>query len=170
MNERTTPEQRPKRGILGLRIAAAVILVIGLVVLYQAIRIAGDGGYGPQDAGFFPLIVAVGLVIFGVLFLVQTTVRLDPALREHVAEEEEATHWSTVGLIVVALLVYVFVLEPLGYMVATTLFFVAVTWVLGSRHLIRNFLIGLVASAVLYFGFTQLLGVRLPGGVLDLVL
>jgi putative tricarboxylic transport membrane protein len=170
VNERTTPEQRPRRGVLGLRIAAVLILIFGLVVLYQAIRIAGEGGYGPQDPGFFPLIVAVGLVFFGVLFLLETTVRLDPALRESVAEEEEATHWSTVGLVIAALLIYAFVLAPLGYVVATTLFFTAVTWVLGSRHLIRNFLIGLVASAVLYYGFTQLLGVRLPGGVLDFVL
>lgn len=168
MSDRATSERR-SGGILGLRIAAAVILVFGLVVLYQAIRIAGENGYGPEDPGFFPLIVSAGLVFFGILFLVRA-VRPDPVLREHVAEEEEATHWSTIGLIMGVLLVYAFILAPLGYVVATTLFFPAIAWILGSRRWVRDFIIALVLSVALYFGFTQILGVRLPAGVLELIL
>ena len=156
--------------MLGPRIAGVAILALALLVVYQTVQIGAEEGYGPAGPAFFPLIVSVGLLFFGVLFLVQTLVRPDPILREHVAEEEEATHWPTVGLIIVALLVYAFLLDPLGYPIASAPFCVAVTRILGSRHLVRDIVIGVVVSFALYFRFTQLLGVRLPGGVLELVL
>jgi putative tricarboxylic transport membrane protein len=41
--------------------------------------------------------------------------------------------------------------------------------VLGSRRTARDVIIGVVLSVVIYFGFTRLLGVRLPVGLLDLI-
>jgi putative tricarboxylic transport membrane protein len=42
--------------------------------------------------------------------------------------------------------------------------------ILGSRHLLRDVLVGLGLALVVYLGFTQVLGVRLPAGPLDVVL
>lgn len=156
--------------MLGPRIVAVLILTFGAVAAYQTVRLGAEEGYGPAGPAFFPLIVSAGLLLFGALFLLQTLVRPDPMLREHVAEEAAATHWGTVGLLVVALLVYAFLLDPLGYPVATILFFVAVTRTLGSRRLVRDVVVAVVASLVLYLGFTEVLGVRLPGGVLEFFL
>lgn len=166
---RDTGEGAPATGLLGIRIAAVAIVVFAVVVLVQAIRIGAEGGFGPEGAGFFPLIVTSGLLLLSVLFVVQVTLRPDPALREHVAGEQEATNWRTVGLAVVCLLVYAFALAPLGYVVATTIFFPVVARVFGSQRPVRDVIIGLAASLVLYVGFTQLLGVRLPAGVLGLL-
>lgn len=156
--------------MFGPRIGAVAILAFGVMVVYQTVLIGSEEGYGPAGPAFFPLIVAVGLLVFGVLFLVQTTVRPDPAFEEHIAEEEAATRWPTVGLVVLALLVYAFVLDPLGYPIATALFFVAVARILGSRRLVRDAVIGVVVSCALYFGFTEFLGVRLSGGLLEVFL
>ena len=54
-------------------------------------------------------------------------------------------------------------------MVATTLFLPAAARILGSRNLVRDVTVGLVLAVVVYFGFTEFLGVRLPAGVLDLL-
>lgn len=156
--------------MLGPRIVAVLILAFGVVTAYQTVQLGAEEGYGPAGPAFFPLVISAGLLLFGSLFLLQTLVRPDPALREHVAEEESATHWSTVGLLVVALLAYAFLLDPLGYPIATILFFVAVTRVLGSRRFARDVVVAVVASLVLYFGFTEVLGVRLPGGLLEFFL
>lgn len=159
-----------QRGVRGLRLAAAVILLFSVVVLIQAILIGAEGGFGPEGSGFFPLIVTVGFVVFAALFLLQTTLRPDPALREHVAAEEEVTNWSTVGLMAAALLVYALLLAPLGYPVATVLLFFAMARILGSRSWVRDLIIGVVLSAVIFVGFEQFLGVRLPTGVLGVIL
>jgi putative tricarboxylic transport membrane protein len=171
MSEQTTRGSDPPqtsgsgRVLLGPRIMAVAILALGLVVAYQTVQLGGEEGYSPGGPAFFPLIVSAGLLLFGILFLVQTTARPDPVLRENVAEEEAATHWSTA-----ALLVYAFLIAPLGYPIATALFFVAVTVILGSRRWIRDIAIAVIAALALYFGFTLFLGVDLPGGVFELFL
>lgn len=166
MSDRTSPDGS-RRGAFGLRVAAGVVLLFSVVVFVQAIRIGMEGGFGPEGSGFFPLIVTAGLLFFSAVFLAQTTIRPDAALRERVAEETEATNWRTVGLAVASLLVYAFLLAPLGYVVATTVFFPVVARVFGSRKWLRDIIIGLVVSVVLFVGFTQFLGVRLPAGVLE---
>ncbi|THJ65858.1 tripartite tricarboxylate transporter TctB family protein [Arthrobacter echini] len=163
-------ETRPGAGMLGLRIAAVVILLGAAVVLIDAIRISISGGFGPQQPGFFPLIVGIGLVGFGVAFLVRSTLKPDRALVEQADEEHRDTHWRTLWTVVVALLVYVAVLDPLGYIIATSIFFVGIARVAGSRRLIRDVIIAVLFSAAVYFGFTELLGVRLPDGLLETVL
>lgn len=155
------------RGKLAIRIAAIAILALGGVVLFDAIEIAERSGAGPQQSGFFPLLVGAGLLVFGVAFLVRATVWPDRALTEEVADAEAEMHWRTLILVGSALLVYVFVLDFLGYIVATTLFFVATAWLVGSRKVVRDLIIGVVMSVAIYFGFTEFLGVRLPAGVLE---
>jgi putative tricarboxylic transport membrane protein len=157
----------PQRSYNGLRIVAVALLAVGLLVLYQTFQIAQGGGYSAVGPRFFPLMVAVSLIVLSVIFLLRATVRPDHVLAEQAAAEESATHWPTVGLTTVALVVYAFALGMLGYIVATALFFLAVARVLGSRHPARDLLVGIVLGVTIYVVFTRFLGVRLPGGVLD---
>jgi putative tricarboxylic transport membrane protein len=41
--------------------------------------------------------------------------------------------------------------------------------VLGSRHLLRDVIVGVGVAVVVYLSFTRFLGVRLPPGVLELI-
>jgi putative tricarboxylic transport membrane protein len=133
----------------------------------QAAQIRGGGGViGPR---FFPLVVAVGLLALSILFVLRTTVWPDEQLAAQAAAESAMTHWPAVGLTVAALLAYAWALGTLGYIMATALFFPLVARVLGSRRTARDVIIGVVLSVVIYYGFTRLLGVRLPVGLLDLI-
>lgn len=123
--------------------------------------------------GVFPLAVAIGLAALAAVLVLRTTIFPDIELGEQAAAEEAMTHWPTVASVSAALVVYVFALRGLGYILATTLFFAAGTWILGSRGRIvtaRNLVIGLLLSSVIYIGFTRFLGVRLPAGLLDFIL
>jgi putative tricarboxylic transport membrane protein len=113
-------------------------------------------------------------LVLSVLFLLRTTLFPDTDLAEQAAVEEAATHWPTVGLAALLLVVYVYALRPLGYVVATGLF-VAIgasilRWRAQAVVLVRDLLIGLALASVIYFSFTRFLGVRLPAGLLDLVM
>jgi putative tricarboxylic transport membrane protein len=86
-------------------------------------------------------------------------------LAQRSAEEDAATHWATPGLIMAVLLAYAFLLEPVGYPLATAAVFFALARLLGSRHTVRDVIVGLVFGFGLFIAFTQFLGVSLPAGL-----
>jgi putative tricarboxylic transport membrane protein len=149
----------------GPRLAGAFLLAASVAILIAVTAIPGRGGYGTAGPRFVPLIVAIGLIVLSALFLLRTWWRPDVELAQRSAEEDDATHWATPGLIMLALRVYAFALEPIGYPIATALVFVAVARVLGSQALVRDVLAGLVLGFGLFTAFTQYLGVSLPAGL-----
>jgi putative tricarboxylic transport membrane protein len=149
----------------GPRLAGLFLLAASAAILVGVTAIPGRGGYGTSGPRFVPLIVACGLILLSALFLLRTWWRPDVALAERSAEEDAATHWATPGLIMVALIVYAFMLEPIGYPLATAAVFVALARVLGSHALVRDVLAGLVLGFGLFTAFTQYLGVSLPAGL-----
>ena len=86
-------------------------------------------------------------------------------LAERSAEEDAVTHWATPALLVVAMVAYALLMEPLGYILSTALFFLPVARLLGSRSLVRDVIVGLVLAVGLFTAFTQYLGVSLPAGL-----
>ena len=98
----------------GPRLAGAFLLAASVAILLAVTAIPGRGGYGTSGPRFVPLLVAIGLIALSALFLLRTFVWRDTALAERSAEEDAATHWATPGLIMVALLAYAFLLDPLG--------------------------------------------------------
>ncbi|MEV4085459.1 tripartite tricarboxylate transporter TctB family protein, partial [Nonomuraea fuscirosea] len=82
--------------------------------------------------------------------------------------EDGETHWPSVLMLLGALAAYALLLVPAGYWQATTVFFVAVARVLGSRRLVRDVLAGLVLALATYFLFDRLLGITLPPGLIRL--
>jgi putative tricarboxylic transport membrane protein len=174
MKQEDGSEANGRRSYWGLRGVALAFLILGLIVLYQTFQIRQGGGYSAVGPQAFPLAVSIGLLLLSVVFLLRTTVFPDTDLAEQAAAEEAATHWPTVGLLALLLVIYVYALGVLGYVIATALF-VAVCatllrWNASPRILGRDLLIGLVLAAVIYFSFTRFLGVRLPAGLLDLVM
>ena len=149
----------------GPRLAGFVLLAGSVAILIGVTAIPGRGGYGTSGPRFVPLIVAIGLIVLSAAFLLRTWLWPDIELAERSAEEDAATHWATPGLIMVALVVYAFALEPVGYPVATALVFVALARILGSRALVRDVVAGLVLGFGLFTAFTQYLGVSLPAGI-----
>ena len=61
-------------------------------------------------------------------------------------------------------------IRPAGFVIASAVLFVAVTYALGSRRLVLNAVVGLVLCAAIYVAFTHGLGLRLPAGVLGTLL
>lgn len=169
------------RALLGPRIAAVFLIALGALLLQQALQIGSTLGYSPVGPTTIPLVVAGVIVVLGVALALRSTLRpvIDADLATHVAEEERATHWPTVGIVLAVLVVYALALNGftaagisvpgIGYVIATALFLPATAYVLGSRHLVRDALIGVFVSIVVYVSFTRFLGVRLPSGVLELI-
>jgi putative tricarboxylic transport membrane protein len=149
----------------GIRVAGLALLVVGVAALVATSRIPSvREGWAVSGPRFVPLVASLMVIVLAVAFLVRTVVRPDIELARFAAAESAKTHWPTPGLVMAGLLGYVALLMPLGYALATGLFFTATARVLGSRHLVRDAVSGIVLGAVLSYAFTRWLGVRLPVG------
>jgi putative tricarboxylic transport membrane protein len=167
------------RSFLGPRLVAAFLVGLAAVLIASAAGIARGAGYSVVGPATIPLAVAIGLLVVALVFALRTTLIRDDDLAELASDEERVTDWRTVGLTAGTLLAYAIALDGirlgdlqlpgLGFLVATALFLPIVARVLGSRSPVRDAIVGLVLAIVLYFSFTEYLGVRLPPGLLDLV-
>jgi putative tricarboxylic transport membrane protein len=158
------------RGLLEARLAAAVVIGLGLLALFGATQVGAGAGYVAVGPSLMPTVIGVGLVALGALLLLRATVRPDLDLAGHVAADAALTDWPTTGLTLAALVAYALTLGPLGYVLATTWFIPVVARILGSRRPVRDLVVGVAIGIVVYVAFTQFLGVRLPAGLLDPVL
>ncbi len=161
----TEPAAPARRSWRGPRAWGVVLLAIAIAVLAATTTIRSQEGYAATGPRFAPLLVGLLMLVLALLFLARTVVRPDVELGERAAREQAGTEWTRPVLIVACLIGYALLLEPLGYIVATTLFFLPVARLLGSRSPLRDLLVGFGISVVLFVGFTQFLGVDLPGGL-----
>lgn len=143
----------------------ATMLAIGAVALKETLAIRGEG-FAPEGPRFFPLVVTVAWLALSLAYLVQ---QARAVLRERGSlPAERFDHRG--GLVVLgALLVgYAYALVPLGYVLTTSVFFVAAARAMGSRVLVRDIVVGIGLTLGVYLLFTGVLGVSLPAGVLPL--
>jgi putative tricarboxylic transport membrane protein len=148
---------------LGPFLVGGFMLVVGLVMFWQIFKIHADG-FAAQGPKFFPLIVISLWLVLSAIYLVTHLVKVLRRHAGHAAERFE--HMVGAGWLVVLLVVYAFLLDPVGYWISTALFFVGSARAMGSRNLVRDVLVGVLLALVVYLSFTRALGVRLPEGVL----
>ena len=72
--------------------------------------------------------------------------------------------------ITAGLVLQMVLMRPAGFVLATTVLFVAVAYALGSRRFLLNAAVGVVLCTVTYVAFTRGLGLVLPAGVLGVLL
>ena len=143
---------------LGDRILGLGLLVLAVAYGWVAQQwpepFGGAEGVGPET---FPTILSVVLVA-GSLYLM---VRPDPDTRWPVGK-------SLLELVIalVVLVVYALLLEPLGFVIATTFAVGTLSWRMGARPG-RAFVTGLVSAVVVFVLFSYGLQLSLPTGLLE---
>jgi putative tricarboxylic transport membrane protein len=139
------------------RLTGLVLLV--LAVAYGITASGFQARFGdPLGPAIFPLVLAIPLGLLS-LYLIA---RPDP-------EPEWARGRALLkqGLALIIFVAYAYVLEPLGFIVASVLAVALLGWLLGAR-LWQSGAAGLGIALVLFLLFNNLLGLPLPAGVLAL--
>jgi putative tricarboxylic transport membrane protein len=152
-----------------LRVGEAIlgggVLALGLFIAVETAQLevaASNATIGPR---LFPFLIATGLIVVGLLVLRE-------AFFGHVAHERGfELDWVAVALVSAGLIAQLLLLETVGWILATTLLFVAVARAFGSRRLLLDAGIGLVLASLAFAIFNYGLGLSLPiGTVIERVL
>jgi putative tricarboxylic transport membrane protein len=163
----TRVDERARPSWAGPRATGAALLGIGVVALGATFAIpGGDDPWALSGPRLFPLIASVALIVLSAAFLVRTFVKPDEELGAFAAREAADTEWRVPVLVGVALIAYAELLEPVGYLLSSAVFFPLVAWILGSRSPVRDVVAGAALSLGVYALFTQVLAVPLPIGIL----
>lgn len=148
----------PTRAGLGRRLPALAVIGFGFAALYEASSLA-FGSMREPGSGFFPTLVCILLIAFGVLTLVEPAhTRLDET-------HGDSSGQRRIWVVVASLAVYVFVLQPVGFVVATAALLLILLRGIGRVAWSVSAAAAVVGSVACYAGFTRL-GSPLPAGVL----
>lgn len=156
-----------RRRLPGELVFAMLLIVFSLFMLWQAYAISQFTSI--TSAGAFPMFVALVMLISG-LKAASETVKLTP---EPGAEGESV--WQqfvrqiTPAMLVqfvIAISVYMFILERAGFVLSSYVFLVVSMWLLGSRKLFLNLWVSALSLAVVYVIFQTIFAVVLPSGTL----
>lgn len=160
--------QRPAP-VLQQSLIAAGVLGIAAVLAAGAVSISSEAGYSGVGPNFLPWVVAVCLAVAGALMLWEARSggfreADDPSGAEH--GDWHSFAWVSAGLLANALLI-----TRVGFIVSCTVCFVLAARGLRrseGRTLVpatlgRDAAIGLAIAAPVYWVFTKLLAINLPG-------
>jgi putative tricarboxylic transport membrane protein len=139
------------------------LIALGSFVVYETRSIAETQGFAQIGPRLFPYIIGAGLTLCGAVLSWQAfsggwrNVPLDQ-------EGHDAPDWVSFGIISVGIVLHMAIIGWAGFIVASTLLFLLVARGFGSRRPVRDAVIAILLSTVVFFVFTLALGLSLPKG------
>lgn len=153
-------------------LVCAVLVVVGAFIIYDALNLPGGfAKVDPVGPRLFPMVIGIGLLLMAAILAVAI-----PRGSKGEADAGEdidpdlPSDWRTVGLLVAIFVATILLVMPLGWAITGALMFAACATVLGSKHYVRNIVIGAVLSVASFYAFYSGLGIPLPAGILDGIL
>lgn len=148
---------------------AGSLLILGLVVLYDTSKMLvppGSGTVGPQ---IFPYLVSVFVIIIALGLFVQIF-RGNIGVPEgtEFGEVVEKTDFKSLAMVAGSMLTYPLLIERAGFIIATSVAFFGVAFAYGAKNLLKNLVISIIFSFIVYFAFAKGLNVGLPAGILGI--
>ena len=150
----------------------AGVFAIGVVIAAGAVMIPSEAGYAGVGPNFLPWLVAVVLLVCGALLMWHALAGGFRAMEQ--PSGAARGYWRGFAWMSVALLSNAALITTLGFILSCTLCFVLAVRGLrnadaparagfDSGQITRDALIGLAIAAPVYWMFTKLLAINLPG-------
>ena len=126
------------------------------------------------QAAVFPQIMCVGMIIFTVILLIQSIIKLismsdDDPLAEPAASINFIKNKGVLAGLFVILLCVLFVafFDSLGYVVVGMLLCGIIMWLIGKRNIVELLLVSILVPLGMWLVFYKMLSVNIPMGVLQ---
>ncbi len=145
-------------------LAGLIFLGAAVYVMTEALRLKYYDAIGP-GAGFFPIWLGLALGLLSLGWLVQVWRGGGGDLGERFLPSRQGM--TRVAVIVIALILFVALLSPVGFRLTMLGFLLFMLIVLGRGNLLAKAVIALLGSFGLYYAFYNWLGVPLPSASLE---
>ena len=138
------------------RVPTVTLFVVSVVYLLGALQISTpEGQYAAVGPGAFPLAIGLGLVCCSLWM----------GLRPDRGPRVVVVDWRAGALSAAVFLIYLILLDVVGYLAATAPFIMIESRLLGSRAWKRDLIVSVAITASVYALFQLVLGFRLPTGL-----
>jgi Tripartite tricarboxylate transporter TctB family len=144
-------------------VVAAILLIIGAVVVVEARRLGSGWMSDGPGAGYFPFYIGVILCVSSLGILAQSLLKKSRDTGTFVDRVQLNRVWSVLWPSVV----YVFGINFLGMYVASAIYITLFMLVLGKYKPVKSVLLGVIVSAVFFLMFEVWFKVPLFKGTLD---
>ena len=142
------------------------VLLLGGLAIWQAAAIPESPIYAQVGPKAVPYVVGAGLLALGA-GLTASALRGGWSWTLDEVQEAPPTNWRALTLLLAGLVANLALIGPFGFSLAATAQFVLVAAGFGSRQPIRDLLLALVLTLVVWFGFVEGLGVNIGAGLLE---
>jgi putative tricarboxylic transport membrane protein len=143
---------------LGNAALGSILVAVGAFISIETLLLSASSQRSTIGPKFFPVLVAVGLIVNGCVLLWE-------AFRQSsIREEWPEFDLRPVAIVLIGLILQMVLLEPAGWVIATTFLFAVIARAFGSRRLLLDLAIGFVLSVLSFYLFNEALGLSLPGG------
>lgn len=146
-------------------ISSLLLCLVGAAFAWGGFHL-GFGALNAPGAGFIPVLIGGLLSLLSVVLLLITAAK-HPAQPE-TGSRAAKTHWRNVVPALISLILYILLLNPLGYVVTTCFFLLYLLKFIGGKRWGASIAISVMASVASYLVFKVLLEVRLPAGMFHL--
>lgn len=153
-------------------IVVAVLAIVGGFLVYSGLTL--DEGFAkvdPVGPKFFPLVIGVAALLLAVILAVAIPrgSKGEADAGEDI-DPEAPGDWRTVGLLIALFVAMILLVNPVGWVITSALFFAGAATILGAKHYVRNIVIGIGLALASFYAFYSGLGIPLPAGILDGIL
>ena len=153
-------------------VASVILLAIEIWAYVQTLGFKVVKKAAVQPATF-PQIMCIGMMVFTVILLIQSILKLkkadpeDPMMEAAASVNIVKNKGVQAAVFVIALCcAYAALFEVLGYVLASTLIAAVIMWLIGKRDVKQIVLVSVLVPLAMWFVFYKLLTVNIPMGVL----
>ncbi len=143
-----------------------LLIAISLVSLGESLRLILDKDpmtfYDPVGPGCYLLIVSLGLLITGLIYIFHHFRKGQPITKE---EPSGDIKFRFMGSFLSCAL-YFILMDNIGYATASFVFFLIMFRVIGLRSWVRNFALSLILCIAFYVIFVKYCNMVFPSGIL----
>lgn len=139
------------------RYAGIIFLLIGAWFIFESQKISSSAYGSNVGPDIFPTVLGIFLIILSVVLLYETTKYTDGGKKQSKGD------YKRFLFILVAVILYILLLEPIGYVITTFIFLLFAFQVMERGSWIKSIIISAVFSIGIYYLFVNVLQGSLPG-------
>lgn len=144
----------------------AAFIIISLFILYASFQL--PGGHVGLQSGTFPMISAIAILIFSIAMIVENWYNLKKGRKESPPEISLSVIVKIIIFTITTLIYARLALPYLGFVYSTILLMISMFRLAGYKNWIKNILLSIFISLVLYYVFHEVFMIILPAPQLPL--